>query len=119
MAVATLLTIDISLPGGLVEGSSGLAQARTAGFTVPVLAQLFNCLDSRSERRSAFGGLFSNPLLWAAIAVSLLLQVLVVSLRFFNHAFDTPCEEEAVDDTILAKPSAKLVQLEVAPSTVP
>ena len=88
MAVATLLTIDMKLPGGVVDGSGGLAEARTAGFTVLVLAQLFNCLNSRSERQSALHGLFKN-LLWGAIAFSLLLQILVVHISFLNDAFDT------------------------------
>ncbi len=43
MAVVTLLTIDIFLPGGLVHGTQDLANARTAGFTVLVFCQLFNC----------------------------------------------------------------------------
>jgi P-type Ca2+ transporter type 2C len=89
MAVATLLTIDMGLPGGLIEGSGELAHARTMGFTVLVLAQLFNCLNAHSERESAFRGLFSNLLLWAAILVSLMLQVLVVHVPFLNRAFDT------------------------------
>jgi magnesium-transporting ATPase (P-type) len=89
MALATLLTIDLMLPGGLIEGSSELVEARTAGFTVLVLAQLFNCFNSRSDRTSAFRGLFTNRLLWAAIALSLLLQVLVVHVPFLNDAFGT------------------------------
>jgi Ca2+-transporting ATPase len=89
MALATLLTIDLHLPGGLVEGSASLVEARTAGFTVLVLAQLFNCLNSRSERVSAFRGLFGNRLLWAAMALSLVLQVLVVHVPLLNQAFDT------------------------------
>jgi len=89
MAAATLLTIDLKLPGGLIAGSDGLAEARTAGFTVLVLAQLFNCFNSRSERDSAFRGLFGNPWLWAAIALSLVLQVLVVHVPFLNDAFGT------------------------------
>ena len=51
MAVATLLTLDIELPGGLFDGSSSVETARTAAFTVLVLAQLFNCFNSRSERQ--------------------------------------------------------------------
>jgi magnesium-transporting ATPase (P-type) len=89
MALVTLATIDLKLPGGLVEGSSGLVQARTAGFTVLVLAQLFNCFNSRSDRVSAFRGLFGNRWLWAAIALSLLLQVLVVHVPLLNRAFGT------------------------------
>ncbi len=89
MAVATLLTLDMKLPGGFIEGSASVGEARTAAFTVLVLAQLFNCFNSRSERKSAFHGLFDSPLLWAAVGVSLLLQILVVSVPFLNTAFDT------------------------------
>jgi Ca2+-transporting ATPase len=89
MALVTLLTIDLKLPGGLVEGSAGLVEARTAGFTVLVLAQLFNCFNSRSDRVSAFRGLFGNRWLWGAIALSLLLQVLVVHVPLLNRAFGT------------------------------
>jgi Ca2+-transporting ATPase len=89
MAVVTLLMIDLKLPGGLIEGSDGLVEARTAGFTVLVLAQLFNCFSSRSDRASAFRGLFTNRWLWAAIALSLLLQVLVVHVPLLNRAFGT------------------------------
>jgi P-type Ca2+ transporter type 2C len=89
MALATLATIDLKLPGGLIEGSAGLTEARTAGFTVLVLAQLFNCFNSRAERTSAFRGLFTNRWLWAAIALSLVLQLLVVHLPLLNRAFGT------------------------------
>jgi P-type Ca2+ transporter type 2C len=89
MALATLLAIDLKLPGGLVQGSGGLVEARTAGFTVLVLAQLFNCFNSRSDRVSAFPRLFTNRWLWAAIALSLLLQILVVHVPLLNRAFGT------------------------------
>lgn len=89
MAVVTLLTFDIQLPGGLIEGSADPREARAAAFTTLVLAQLFNCFNARSERTSAFRNLFTNPLLWLAIAVSLLLQVAVIHLPLLNNAFDT------------------------------
>jgi Ca2+-transporting ATPase len=89
MAIATLLATDAVLPGGLISGAGGLTEARTVGFTVLVLAQLFNCFNSRSERDSAFHGLFRNPLLWGAIGVSIALQVLVVQTPFLNRAFST------------------------------
>lgn len=89
MAAMTLLTIDIYLPGGLVEGTHDLTTARTAGFTVLVFAQLFNCFNARSETMSAFSHLFVNPWLWGAIALSVLLQVAVVHLDFLNLAFGT------------------------------
>ena len=89
MAVVTLLTIDLYLPGGLIEGTHDLDTARTAGFTVLVFAQLFNCFNARSETASAFRHLFVNPWLWGAIALSLLLQVAVVHIGFLNLAFGT------------------------------
>ena len=89
IAVATLLTIDIYLPGGLIEGTHDLANARTAGFTVLVFAHLFNAFNARSDTVSAFTHLFVNPWLWGAITLSILLQVAVVNLGVLNLAFGT------------------------------
>ena len=89
MALATLLTMDLYLPGGLIEGTRGLDNARTAGFTVLVFAQLFNCFNARSETTSAFRHVFANPWLWGAIGLSVLLQVAVVHVDILNVAFGT------------------------------
>ena len=89
MAAVTLLTLDFYLPGGLIDGTESLDNARTAAFTVLVLAQLFNCFNARSETTSAFHRLFVNGWLWAAIAMSLLLQVAVVHVPVLNTAFGT------------------------------
>jgi magnesium-transporting ATPase (P-type) len=89
MAAVTLLTIDMYLPGGLIEGGNSLDNARTAGFTVLVLAQLFNCFNARSDEKSAFRNLLVNPWLLAAVALSVLLQVAVVNIELLNVAFGT------------------------------
>ena len=89
MALAALLTLDLLLPGGWLAGEQSLDTARTAAFTVLVMAQLFNALNARSESRSAFHGLFDNRWLWAAIALGALLQVAVVQLPLLNAAFST------------------------------
>jgi magnesium-transporting ATPase (P-type) len=89
MAALTLLTMDLYLPGGLIEGNRELDSARTAGFTVLVLAQLFNCLNARSDRTSALHGAFTNAWLWGALALSAVLQVAAVNLGPLNAAFDT------------------------------
>jgi P-type Ca2+ transporter type 2C len=89
MAVVTLLTIDIYLPGGLIEGTQDLSRARTASFTVLVFCQLFNCFNARSEATSAFRHLFVNRWLWGAIALSVVLQIAVVQIGFLNTAFGT------------------------------
>ena len=89
MAAVTLFTLDLYLPGGLIEGSGELANARTAAFTVLVFAQLFNCFNARSESRSALRHLFVNPWLWGAIALSVALQIAVVNVPLLNTAFGT------------------------------
>jgi P-type Ca2+ transporter type 2C len=97
MAVLTLLTLDLFLPGGLVApvdawlgaGPHSLELARTAAFTVLVLTQLFNCFNARSPTASAFRSAFSNHWLWVAVASSAALQVAVVHLPFLNLAFGT------------------------------
>ncbi|KQV69837.1 haloacid dehalogenase [Nocardioides sp. Root122] len=89
MALVTLFAIDLFLPGGLVAGDDTLDVARTAGFTTLVLAQLFNSLNARSETTSAFHGLFGNRWLWAALGLSVALQVAVVEVPFLQVAFGT------------------------------
>ena len=73
----------------LGAGPHSLDLARTAAFTVLVLTQLFNCFNARSATASAFQGLWSNHWLWAAVAVSALLQGAVVHLPVLNLAFGT------------------------------
>jgi magnesium-transporting ATPase (P-type) len=89
MAIATLITIDGRLPGGLLPGAGSLEEARTMGFTVLVLAQLFNAFNSRSDERSAFERLLTNWRLFGAIGLSALLQVAVVHVPPLNTAFGT------------------------------
>jgi P-type Ca2+ transporter type 2C len=89
MAAATLATIDLYLPGGLIEGTQSLDNARTAGFTVLVFAQLFNAFNARSETGTAFHRLLANGWLWGAVALSAALQVAVVHVPFLNSAFST------------------------------
>ncbi|KQV92235.1 cation transporting ATPase C-terminal domain-containing protein [Pelomonas sp. Root1237] len=93
MAPATLATIDLYLPVGLIAGLSAeegdLTTARTAGFTVLVLAQQFNCFNARSETASAFRRLFVNRWLWRSMGLSALLQVAVVHFPPLNLVFGT------------------------------
>ncbi len=89
IAVVSLLTMDIYLPGGLIPGAGDMTTARTAGFTVLVFTSLFTCFTARSDTTSAFVGLFANRWLWAAVALSFLLQVAVVHVPFLNIAFGT------------------------------
>lgn len=89
MAVGTLLVLDASLPGGLIEGSGTLRYAQTMAFTTLMMFQIFNVFNARSDERSAFHGLFHNVWLWGAIGLSILLQVAVVHVPFLQRAFST------------------------------
>jgi Ca2+-transporting ATPase len=89
MAAGTLYVLDASLPGGLVAGSGTLPHAQTMVFTTLMLFQMFNVVNARSDERSAFVHLFRNGWLWAAIIVSVILQVLVVYVPFLQQAFGT------------------------------
>lgn len=89
MAVGTLLVLDASLPGGLIEGSGSLRYAQTMAFTTVVFFSLFVVFNARSDKQSAFIGMFSNKWLWGAVFLSILLQVMVVYIPFLQQAFST------------------------------
>lgn len=90
MAIGTLGVLDGSLPGGLIENDEGnLPYARTMAFTTLMLFQLCNVFNARSDDRSAFHGFFSNRWLIGAVALSLALHILVVSVPVLQAAFDT------------------------------
>jgi Ca2+-transporting ATPase len=89
MAAGTLLVLDASLPGGLIEGSGTVSYAQTMAFTTLMMFQLFNVFNARSDNQSAFVGLFTNNWLWAAVALSLLLHVAVIYTPFLQQAFST------------------------------
>jgi P-type Ca2+ transporter type 2C len=89
MAAGTLLVLDASLPGGLIEGKGDVRYAQTMAFNTLVLFSLFTAFNARSDEQSAFAGLFSNKWLWAAVVLSLLLQAAVIYTPFLQQAFST------------------------------
>ena len=89
MAAGTLLVLDASLQGGLLEGSGELRYAQTMAFTTLMMFQLFNVFNARSDEASAFRGFFTNGWLWAALGLSLALHVAVVYTPFLQQAFST------------------------------
>jgi P-type Ca2+ transporter type 2C len=89
MAGGTLLVLDASLPGGLIDGSGTPRYAQTMAVTTLMLFQLFNVLNARSDEKSALVGLFANLWLWAAIALSLVLHAAVIYVPFLQQAFST------------------------------
>ncbi len=89
MAAGTLIVLDASLPGGLIEGTGSLAYGQTMAFTTLTLFQLFNVFNARSDERSAFANLFANHWLWSAVGLSLVLHAAVIYVPFLQSAFST------------------------------
>ena len=88
-ALAGLVALDLELAGGMLGGDGDITTARTMLFTTLVLAQIFNAFNARSDRVSAFVDPFGNRLLWAAAALTVVLQVAVVHTAPLQRAFDT------------------------------
>jgi len=88
-AAGTLLVLDASLPGGLIEGGGDLRYAQTMAFTTLLFTSLFNVFNARSDERSAFTGMFANRWLLGAVVLSLVLQAAVIYVPFLQRAFST------------------------------
>jgi Ca2+-transporting ATPase len=88
-AAGTLLVLDASLPGGLIEGSGTLRHAQTMAFTTLLFLSLFNVFNARSDEHSAFAGALSNPWLWGAVVLSLAAQAAVIHVPVLQRAFST------------------------------
>jgi len=89
MAAGTLFVLDASLAGGLIESTGSLRYAQTMAFNTVVFFSLFVVFNARSDKQSAFVGLFSNKWLWGAVMLSILLQVMVIYIPFLQQAFST------------------------------
>jgi len=64
-----------------LDASGDLRHATTVAFLTLGLAQLFHVFNSRFETGSAFKqGFFSNRAIWAALGLTILLQIAAVSL---------------------------------------
>lgn len=84
MMIGTLAVFNMYNP------ETNLVYAQTMAFTTLVFFQMFNVLNCRSEFESLFQiGIFTNMKLWGAILISVLMQILVVHLPFFNNKFHT------------------------------
>jgi Ca2+-transporting ATPase len=85
VAAVTLAAFAIAWRGD----DARLPHARTMTFCTAAFAQLFFAIACRSDRSTAVArGFFTNPLLLGAIAVSTLLQLVVVSLPVVQPIFE-------------------------------
>lgn len=85
-----LLMGAVSLGVGLWSWSQGIETWQTMVFTTLTMAQMGHALAIRSERSSIFQiGFFSNPALLGSVLLTLLLQLAVVYIPFFQDIFST------------------------------
>lgn len=81
MAVLTVVVFKTFLP-------ISLEKARTGAFAVMAFTQLFNALNMRSLKRSLFEiGIFSNIYIIIGWLTSLVLQIMVIYVPFFQNVF--------------------------------
>jgi len=72
------------------NGEEALVKARTMAFTTLVMFEMFNAFNCRSEKHSIFKvGPLSNRFLVAAVITSILMQLAVIYVPFFNGLFKT------------------------------
>ena len=62
---------------------------QTMAFTVLCFSQLGHVIAIRSNRRSAFAEFFSNKTMLLAVAITMVLQMMVIYTPFFNDVFRT------------------------------
>lgn len=92
----------------------GIEAARTVSFTVLVVFQLWNSLNCRSETRSLFSiGVLANRYLVLAIAVSLLLQGIILYIPFFEGMFRLTALSAYDWLAVLAVTSSVLIVIEI------
>ncbi len=65
------------------------AQVQTETFTVLAVCQWFNALNCRSERQSAFQGLFRNRWIIGGLVIGNLFHIAVIYAPPLNHVFHT------------------------------
>ncbi len=96
----------------IYRGSAdNLARARVVTFCVVSLSQVFFSVACRSQRFTMPElGLFTNPFLFWAIAISALLQFGAVALPFARPLFDVPAN--------IASEWLLILALSLAPATV-
>jgi Ca2+-transporting ATPase len=89
LAMGVLIAAATAI-GFQLARDDGVARARTAAFSIMVFSQLFFSMSCRSFRATMPElGLTTNLTLLAAIVVSGLLQLAVVSLAFAHPIFET------------------------------
>ncbi|MGM0579568.1 MAG: cation-translocating P-type ATPase [Bacteroidota bacterium] len=81
MTILSLIVYFYYLP-------EGIEKARTTVFIIMAFTQLFNLYNMRSLKKSVFNiGFFSNKYINIAILVSILIQIIIIEVPFFEKIF--------------------------------
>ncbi|KAI8069445.1 PMR1-type calcium-transporting P-type ATPase [Gongronella butleri] len=89
-AAAIVVTGTLSIYMSELQDDGATRRGTTMTFTTFVFFDMFNALACRSEKQSIFKlGLFSNRMFNFAVGGSILSQLLVIYLPFFQNIFQT------------------------------
>ncbi len=94
---------------------SGIEHARSIAFSTIVMFQMFNIFNSRTDKSvlKNIKTIFNNKSLLLAIAASILLQVAVVTLPFFQQYFETVALTRYDWFLVVAMGSTVLIAIEI------
>jgi Ca2+-transporting ATPase len=88
--IAGVLAFIITFYIFLTELPNGLEKARTMAFTTTIFFEMFFVFNCRSEKRSAFKiNPLTNKKLIASVLLSVLLQIIIIYVPFFQIMFKT------------------------------
>ncbi len=88
--VALFMAVGVLWMFGRTLANGELIRAQTIAFTTLAMYQVFNALNVRSRQQSLFQiGIFSNPYLIGAIAISVVLQIMATRVPLLQTALGT------------------------------
>jgi len=88
--IAGILAFTITFYIFVTELPNGVEKARTMAFTTTIFFEMFFVFNCRSEKRSAFKiNPFTNKKLIASVLFSVLLQIIIIYVPFFQIMFKT------------------------------
>jgi len=85
-ATLTAFALGLHWYGG---SGDGLRSASTMAFMTLALSQVFHAFNARSQKRSAFDGIFRNGWLWGATLLCLALQAAAVYVPLLREVLQT------------------------------
>jgi Ca2+-transporting ATPase len=97
-----------------VDRNFSLEKLQTLIFTLVVFSEMFNAFNWRSDRYSIFSlGLFTNKTLVYAVLTTVILQLVVIYVPFFQTAFRTVPLSLFEWGVVLALASTTLISMEL------